>query len=867
VSPSSPVSSQVSPGDPPARSETWQSTLAAIARLAVCGLADSCAVDLVDDAGVVRRAAVVEVTLRPPLDPAHVVRAVATGCTQRVGASLVVPLVARAKTLGAMSFVRAVDAATHRHDETVIAEQIACAAAIAVESERMLHVERRAADAVAQLQVATASLSEAVTPDDVARVAVEKAMAAIGAAWAGLFWHRGGHDGRDGAGHGAGAYAMQLAQAASADGAMVTAALLDAPSAITLPLVARGRVVAELKLGFDGKRVLDEDDRALLATLAQQCAIALERARLYEDIEATGMRFKALAEASKLLQECSLDVNAVLEGLARVAADVIGDACVVLFFQEDGVPKVVAAHHHDPEARPALERMVAAPPQRDGVQRRVFETAAVVRDDAPNEAELAATGSDARREYIERHGIGPFLIVPVMGEGRVIGSLGISRVRGGKRYSEEEEWLAVELASRASLHIEKANLYRASQEAAVRADNANRAKDDFLSIVSHELRTPLNAIVGWSHILSEAKDRDTAMLERGLAVIRRNARTQVTIIEDILDVARIVTGKMRMVLHPVDLGAIVERAIDAVRPTATARGIEIEVTIAPQVGVLGDEDRLQQVVWNLLANALKFTPEGGHVHVVVERVGSGASVSVRDDGVGIAARDLPYVFDRFRQADSSATRSHGGLGLGLSIVRHLVEAHGGSVRVESEGLGRGATFVLSLPVTAAAVAARTPNDETPRTQRRPSPMRPPPTGTALSGLSVLIVDDDADATELCACVIASEGAAAVSTAHSVAEALEILRSFSPNVLVGDLGMPVEDGIALIQKVRALASPVARVPAIALTAYARPEDARRALDAGYTRHLAKPATPAALVSAVAELAKARAASAASSDLSR
>jgi CheY-like chemotaxis protein len=294
-----------------------------------------------------------------------------------------------------------------------------------------------------------------------------------------------------------------------------------------------------------------------------------------------------------------------------------------------------------------------------------------------------------------------------------------------------------------------------------------------------------------------------------------------------------------------------------VRATATARGIHIDETIEPGVAVLGDEDRLQQIAWNLLANAVKFTAQGGHVRVVVARhVGTSASsatVSVHDDGVGIRARDLPYVFDRFRQADSSATRSHGGLGLGLSIVRHLVEAHGGSVRVESEGLGCGATFAFALPVAGSAAEPQAHENEAGRRRRDSSSPNVARTGSALRDLKVLIVDDDVDATELSACVIAGEGAAEVRTAGSVAEALAILASFTPDVLVGDIGMPIEDGIDLIHKVRALASPVANVPAIALTAYVRPEDARRALDAGYQRHLAKPATPDALVTAVAELA--------------
>jgi signal transduction histidine kinase/CheY-like chemotaxis protein len=562
------------------------------------------------------------------------------------------------------------------------------------------------------------------------------------------------------------------------------------------------------------------------------------------------MRFKALAETSNALHECALDVSAALDVLARAVAEIVGDCCSITIAGDD-VHDIVAIAHKDPAAAPYMQGFLVEGPQpMSALYRRAVATRASTRIEITAD-KLDAHDRPALREYGARFGYSCLLLVPMIVDRRVLGVVGATRVRGSAKYTEHDESLVVDLASRAALFIEKATLYREARDAAMRAEEASRAKDEFLSIVSHELRTPLNAILGWAHMLTEAKERDAEMLERGLTVIRRNARTQATIIEDILDVARIVTGKLRLAMQPIDLSSVVRNAIDAVRPTATARLIEIESDLDPNIVVLGDGDRLQQVVWNLLANALKFTPEGGHIDVGLAREGGNAVVSVKDDGKGIAARDLPYVFDRFRQVDSSATRSHGGLGLGLSIVRHLVEAHGGSVRADSAGVGCGATFVFTLPARCPGLPQARPEEEPPPARDSAS-MRIPRTGDALRGLKVLVVDDEPDATDLFAIVIRSEGAAAVETACSAKEALAILDGFTPDVIVGDLGMPVEDGIDMIKKVRALPSPLAETPAIALTAYARAEDARRALDAGYHRHVAKPSTPAELIRAIQEV---------------
>jgi CheY-like chemotaxis protein/two-component sensor histidine kinase len=332
------------------------------------------------------------------------------------------------------------------------------------------------------------------------------------------------------------------------------------------------------------------------------------------------------------------------------------------------------------------------------------------------------------------------------------------------------------------------------------------------------------------------------MLAKGLRVIDKNARAQAKLIEDILDVSRIITGKLRLELRPLELESVVRASLEVIRPTADAKGVELHVSIEARPSVSGDPDRLQQVVWNLLSNAVKFTPQGGHVRLTMRRERGHAVLAVRDDGRGIEPEFLPFVFDPFRQADSSPTRHHGGLGLGLSIVRHLVELHGGSVRAESDGLGRGAVFIVRLP-------ARD-NEEHELASIRDTD--PGGRHLRLDGLAVVVVDDEPDARELVAAMLTAAGAR-VTVAASAAEALEAIARSAPDVLVSDVGMPGEDGYDLIRKVRAAGAPLARLPAVALTAYASGEDARRAVLAGFHTHLPKPAEPAMLTAVIASLA--------------
>jgi PAS domain S-box-containing protein len=390
------------------------------------------------------------------------------------------------------------------------------------------------------------------------------------------------------------------------------------------------------------------------------------------------------------------------------------------------------------------------------------------------------------------------------------------------------------------------------QAARAEAEEANRLKDEFLATLSHELRTPLTAILGWAHLLRSGR-LDEQGAARAVETIERNADAQKQLIEDILDVSRIVTGKFALEAGPVEPAAVVEAAAEAVRPAADARRIELNILMSPRTGVVsGDAARLRQVVWNLLTNAVKFTPEGGRVEARVERADPYVRIEVSDTGEGIDPEFLPYVFDRFRQADATTTRKRGGLGLGLSIVRQLVELHGGTVSAESEGRGQGATFTVTLPLAGAGTQSGEP--EGPRAAREERTAAPeedcPP---SLAGLRVLVVDDEPDTLDFLVAVLEGCGAD-VTIASSAAEAFRLLHEAKPDVLVSDIGMPGEDGYALIRKVRRLEEAEGgRTPAVALTAYAREADRRKAVRAGFHAHMTKPVVPSELAEVIASLA--------------
>jgi PAS domain S-box-containing protein len=447
-----------------------------------------------------------------------------------------------------------------------------------------------------------------------------------------------------------------------------------------------------------------------------------------------------------------------------------------------------------------------------------------------------------------------YLAAPVVSRsGEVLGGLFFGHHETGV-FTEQDERVVSGIATQAAVAIDKVNLYRQTSAAREEAEAANRSKDEFLATVSHELRTPLNAILGWAQLL-RGDGMDPEKGRRGLETIVRNAKLQTQLIDDLLDVSRIISGQMRLDVRPLEMVPVIEAALEAVRPAAEARQIQLRRVLDPLAGpVAGDPARLQQVVWNLLSNAVKFTPKGGKVEVRLERVNSHVEVIVADNGLGIDADFLPQVFDRFRQRDASTTRRHSGLGLGLAIVRHLVELHGGTVRVKSPGEGRGSTFTVLLPVS---VAHLTPMDGTrvhPTAEATDASACQEDPTLNLKGIRVLVVDDEPDARETLQQIL-EHCDAEVRTAGSAAEALAVLETWQPHVLLSDIGMPGEDGYSLMRRVRELPPERGgRTPAAALTAFARGEDRRRALLAGFQMHVAKPVEVQELAAVVANLAR-------------
>lgn len=425
------------------------------------------------------------------------------------------------------------------------------------------------------------------------------------------------------------------------------------------------------------------------------------------------------------------------------------------------------------------------------------------------------------------------------------------RTEAAAARAEIESRIARDAAAQATSLASKLDATRAElQRALSTAETASRARDEFLATVSHELRTPLTSIIGWIQLLRH--QHDEVSLSEGLDTIDRNARAQSRLIEDILDFSRINAGKLQLNVQSLELSAVIEAAIGIVRPAADAKGVRIERILDSEAGpVSGDADRLQQVVWNLLSNAVKFTPRGGRVLIRLERINSHCELTVSDTGQGIAPKFLPYVFDRFSQADNSSTRAHGGLGLGLGIVRHLVELHGGTVQAFSRGEGQGATFAVRLPLL---VAHHRPEDAA-------VPVELPAVRTLeeafedLNGVSVLVVEDNDDSRRLLQAILTRSGAA-VQVAESVPAALLILTGEWPDIVISDIEMPGEDGYSLIRKIRLQEPPSQRLPAIALTAHTRSADRVRTLAAGFQTHMSKPVDPAELVAAVKSLARHR-----------
>jgi len=569
-----------------------------------------------------------------------------------------------------------------------------------------------------------------------------------------------------------------------------------------------------------------------------------EQRRMREDAERSTRQVAFLAEASAALAS-SLDYETRVRTVANLAVPGIADWCAVDIVNDRGQIQRIAVAHVDP-ARVDLARQLETKfpdePSTPGSRGEVIATGRPVLVTDVTDAMLVsvARGEDHLRALRELN-ICSYLCVPLAAHGQTFGALTFISAESCRRYTDADLRFAQDVAYRAALAIGNARAY-------AEANAANRAKDEFLATLSHELRTPLNAVLGWARML-RAGSVPASKMSRAFDVIERNAVAQLDLVEDLLDLSRIITGKFRLDVAPVDLRAAIEAAVEAIQPAATAKGIAVTVSSDEiERAMLGDAARLQQVVWNLLSNAIKFTPRGGRVSVrLCERDGQ-IEIEVADTGEGIDPAVLPFVFDRFRQGDSGTTRVHTGLGLGLAIVRHIIELHGGRVEAHSAGRGRGATFRVLLPIVTERAQA---DDDQPS---RPASRRPP--SLALAGVRALVVDDDHDARELLTEVLRARGVR-VTAANSAAEGLAALDREVPDVILSDIAMPDVDGFELLRRVRE--RPPAKggsVPAVAITAYAREEDTDRSRQAGFQVHLSKPIDEEELVSTVAKLAQQR-----------
>ena len=550
-------------------------------------------------------------------------------------------------------------------------------------------------------------------------------------------------------------------------------------------------------------------------------------------------------------------VAAVSEGLAPVLTfgeliEVIrvlpvpfaADWTMLHVMTEGGRIRAEPGVHLDPTRVPLLTSLAGATSASlpsDSLIARVIATERLLIVTDTGDLATRFAGSSGAVAMLEQLGIGSVAILPLVAQGQLTAALSLGATAAG-RFAGSGGILVEELAGRIRLALDRIRLYREAQE-------ANRLKDEFLSTLSHELRTPLNAVFGWARILRRRPlDSSTA---HAVEVIERNAEAQIRLIEDVLDVSRIITGKMTLSMESVDVAAILRATVEALRPAAQSKSIRLDADLDQEVlSVLGDPHRLQQVFWNVLSNAVKFTGVAGLITITLRTATGCAEVQIGDSGVGIRRDVLPFVFDRFRQADSSSTRKHGGLGLGLAIVRHLVELHGGTVEADSPGEGHGATFTIRLPID------RRSSDSTASDTSAVGRSSAAGLSRPLHGRKVLVVEDHDDARDLVACVLGAAGAEVI-TAASTGEALERIAGTTPDLLLADLGLPDEDGYTLLKRIRAIrTSETEALPAVALTAYARASDRERALAAGFLDYVVKPVDPQELVHVIVSVIESR-----------
>jgi signal transduction histidine kinase len=567
------------------------------------------------------------------------------------------------------------------------------------------------------------------------------------------------------------------------------------------------------------------------------------------EIEEERANLAFLAEAGQILSS-SLDYRSTLSRLTGLLVPRFADWCVVHL--ESGAEHPLPVTHVDLAKVDALRRLYASP----WPSGSPFAPDAVIASGEPrlaqdlDEKDLESlTENPDELDLLRRVHVCSVMTLPLRVQDSTFGALTLAYGDSRRHYTHGDLVLAGELARRAAVAIDNAKLYELSQKERSRVEAATRAKDEFVAMVSHELRTPLNAILGWARLM-RGGTLDEARRAHALEVIERNAQAQGKVVGDLLDISRVITGKIRINPSQVDLSNVVDMVVEGLRPAADAKRIRIEADLDREHSVLrADGERLQQAVFNLLANAIKFTQKSGLVSVRLRRVDSDLELAVEDDGQGIAPAFLPHVFEAFRQSDAASSRSHGGLGVGLSIAKHIVELHGGSVEARSAGRGKGATFEVRIPVSP-LVSPTLGISRVPATKEGVTQVAIPP---GLDGVRVLVVDDEADARDLVAYVLEMCGIE-VRVAASAGEAMTVLGDFTPHLVISDIGMPDEDGYLLIRSIRTLADEERKnVPAIALTAFGRNDDRTRALVAGFNMYMAKPVEADTLVRAVADLA--------------
>jgi PAS domain S-box-containing protein len=616
-------------------------------------------------------------------------------------------------------------------------------------------------------------------------------------------------------------------------------------SMMMVALSVRGRRVGTLVLYNRRPHAFTPVEIQTAEALAHLITAALTTAHLYEAAEHGKEQATFLARAADLLGS-SLDYEKTLAAVANLAVPYVADWCAIDMLGDGGRLKRLAVAHADPSKVAMATQMHERYP--DDASSPVHDVLRsgqpLLMKTVPPEAIAKVARDEEHLRLLNNLSIASLMCVPLTARGRTFGAFTLVSAESGRHFTEDDLGVARDLSTRAAMAIDNAHAYRQATE-------ANRLKDDFLATLSHELRTPLNAVMGYTKMLA-MNVLDEAKQANAVKVIERNASSLKQIIDDVLDVSRIVSGKLRLNVQPLNLSEVVRMSIATVVPAADAKGVELETHLdADPPLISGDTDRLQQIVWNLVSNAMKFTPQGGRITVTVASTASHVEIVVTDTGRGISRDFLPHIFERFRQADGAFSREYGGLGLGLAIVRELVELHGGTVHATSDGPGKGSTFRVELPVLTSHAG------RTPAPADKDDALAVPPgirSAQRVDGVKVLAVDDERDARGLLREILEAAGAE-VWTAGSAKQALTVLTHFVPDVIIADIGMPDVDGLEFIRRVRRELTGAARdVPAAALTAYARAQDRITALASGFQMHITKPVDPAELVVAVSALAQ-------------